>query len=80
MHGVVLAEDTGRPVRSAVTWADARSREQLEAYGQLDAGMRRRLGNPPWAGPTLLWLRDNEPENYRSARWACSPRIGSACD
>ena len=77
MHGVVLAEDTGRPVRPAVTWADARSREQLEAYGRLDAGLRRRLGNPPWAGmagPTLLWLRDNEPENYRSAHWALQPK------
>jgi xylulokinase len=26
------------------------------------------------AGPTLLWLRDNEPENYRSARWALQPK------
>jgi xylulokinase len=77
MHGVVLADDTGGPVRPAVTWADARSREQLEAYGRLEAGLRRRLGNPPWvgmAGPTLLWLRDNEPENYRSARWALQPK------
>ena len=77
MHGVVLADDTGGPVRPAVTWADARSREQLEAYGRLEAGLRRRLGNPPWvgmAGPTLLWLRDNEPENYRSARWALPPK------
>jgi xylulokinase len=77
MHGVVLAGDTGGPVRPAVTWADARSREQLEAYGRLDADLRRRLGNPPWlgmAGPTLLWLRDNEPEIYHSARWALQPK------
>ena len=26
------------------------------------------------AGPSLLWLRDNEPENYRSARWALQPK------
>ncbi len=77
MHGVVLTDDMGRPVRPAVTWADARSREQLKAYGRLDTGLRRRLGNPPWvgmAGPTLLWLRDNEPENYGSARWALQPK------
>ena len=73
MHGVVLTGDTGGPVRPAVTWADTRSREQLEAYERLDDNLRRRLGNPPWvgmAGPTLLWLRDNEPESYRSARLA----------
>ncbi len=77
MHGVVLADDTGRPVRPAVTWADTRSREQLEAYGRLDASLSGRLGNPPWvgmAGPNLLWLRDNEQENYRSARWALQPK------
>lgn len=77
MHGVVLTDNTGRPVRPAVTWADTRSREQLEAYRRLDAGLRRRLGNPPWigmAGPTLLWLRDNEPESYRSARWSFQPK------
>ncbi|MDQ4128833.1 MAG: xylulokinase [Actinomycetota bacterium] len=77
MHGVVLSDEAGRPVRPAVTWADARSHEQLEAYRRLDAGLGRRLGNPPWvgmAGPTLLWLRDNEPENYRSARWALQPK------
>ena len=65
MHGVVLADNAGRPVRPAITWADTRSREQLEAYARLDAGKRWRLGNPPWvgmAGPTLLLLRDNEPE------------------
>lgn len=47
MHGVVLSDNAGRPVRPAVTWADTRSREQLEAYGRLDAGLRGRLGNPP---------------------------------
>ncbi len=77
MHGVVPAGEAGRPVRPAITWADARSREQLEAYGRLAAGLRQRLGNPPWvgmAGPTLLWLRDNEAENYRSTRWALQPK------
>ena len=77
MHGVVLADGAGRPVRPAVTWADTRSRDQLGAYGRLDAALRTRLGNPPWvgmAGPSLLWLRDNEPENYRPARWALQPK------
>ena len=77
MHGVVLSDAAGRPARPAVTWADTRSREQLEAYERLDAGPRGRLGNPPWvgmAGPTLLWLRDNEPEIYRPARWALQPK------
>jgi xylulokinase len=73
MHGVVLSDDAGEPLRPAILWPDGRSRRQLEAYGELDPELRRRLGNPlatGIAGPTLLWLRDNERTNYRRAHWA----------
>ena len=77
MHGVVLADKDGRPRRPAVLWADTRATGQLAAYRNLDDDARRRLANPPatgMAGPTLLWLRDNEPEVYSSARWALQPK------
>jgi xylulokinase len=77
MHGVVLTDDRGSPLRSAILWADARSTEQLAAYRRLDEGARRRLANPPavgMAGPSLLWLRDHEPDVYTSARWALQPK------
>jgi xylulokinase len=44
---------------------------------KLDEDLKRRLGNPVvtgMAGPTLLWLRDNEPEVYARARWALQPK------
>src|SRR5215212_3994520 len=77
MHGVVLADEGGLPLRPAVLWADARSGAELEAYRGLDEDLRRRLANPPaggMAGPSLLWLRDNEPEAYAAARWALQPK------
>src|SRR5215210_2314195 len=77
MHGVVLADEGGFPLRPAVLWADARSGAQVEAYRRLDEGLRRRLANPPavgMAGPSLLWLRDNDPGEYASARWALQPK------
>jgi xylulokinase len=77
MHGVVLSDDTGEPLRPAILWADGRARRQLEAYGALSAEQRRRLANPPatgMAGPTLLWLRDNERSLYRQADWALQPK------
>src|SRR5918995_5093179 len=77
MHGVVLADERGLPLRPAVLWADARSGTELAAYRELEVGLRRRLANPPsvgMAGPSLLWLRDNEPGNYASARWALQPK------
>src|ERR687896_276230 len=77
MHGVVLADELGLPLRSAVLWADARSGAELEAYRRLDEDLGRRLANPPavgMAGPSLLWLRDHEPDAYTSARWALQPK------
>jgi xylulokinase len=77
MHGVVLTDNRGRPLRPAVLWADARSGEQLLAYRELDQDARRRIANPPavgMAGPSLLWLRDHEPDVYASARWALQPK------
>lgn len=77
MHGVVPTRADGRPLRPAVLWADARSVDYLETYRSLDEDARRRLANPPtvgMAGPTLLWLRDHEPETYNEIRWALQPK------
>ncbi|WP_119066482.1 xylulokinase [Rubrobacter indicoceani] len=77
MHGFVLSGPTGEPLRPAILWADARAARCLGAYRRLDAEIRRRLANPPavgMAGPTLMWLREEEPGLYRTARWALQPK------
>jgi xylulokinase len=77
MHGVVLCDDAGTPLRDAVLWADARSEGQLERYRSLPHAMHERLANPlavGMAGPTLLWLSEHEPDTYQAARWALQPK------
>ena len=77
MHGVVLVDEFGLPLRPAVLWADARSPAGLAAYRGLDENLGRRLANPSavgMAGPSLLWLQDHEPDAYASARWALQPK------
>jgi len=77
MHGVVLCSPGGAPLRPAVLWADTRSGAQVELYRTLDPDLSRRLANPSvtgMAGPSLLWLRDHEPDAYTSARWALQPK------
>jgi xylulokinase len=77
MHGVVLSDAAGNPTRPAVLWADTRSASLLDRYRELDTGLRGSLANPlaaGMAGPSLLWLRDGEPETYRAARWALQPK------
>lgn len=77
MHGVVLSDGRGNPLRPAILWADTRSRTALAAYHALEPESVKRLGNPitaGMAGPTLLWLREHEPDPYREARWALQPK------
>src|SRR4028119_1436351 len=77
MHGVVLASESGQPLRPAILWADTRSSVTLNAYHSLDAAILERLGNPVtagMAGPTLLWLREHEATVYAQARWALQPK------
>src|ERR671917_1169886 len=50
MHGVVLVDEAGLPLRPAVIWADARSGAELAAYRRLDEDLGRRLANPPAVG------------------------------
>ena len=77
MHGVVLTDAQGRALRPAVLWSDARSSDALRHYGSLPEAARRALANPlavGMAGPSLLWLRDNEHDVYLMARWALQPK------
>jgi xylulokinase len=72
MHGAVLADADGNPVRPAVLWADERAEKELARYRDLDAASMERLGNPLVAGmtgPVLCWLSEFEPESYRRATW-----------
>lgn len=77
MHGVVLTDAEGLALRPAVLWPDRRSEPHLEAYRALGAAHLHALANPlapGMAGPALLWLRDHEPEPYRTAAWALQPK------
>ncbi|MES1025486.1 xylulokinase [Gloeocapsa sp. BRSZ] len=77
MHGVVLTDTEGTPLRPAILWADTRSSEMLHEYHALDADLRTKLANPiaaGMAGASLLWLRQYEPEVYAKARWVLQPK------
>ena len=77
MHGVVLCDEAARPLRPAVLWADTRSSPQITHYQHLTPQQRRSLANPVttgMAGPSLLWLREHEPQIYGAARYALQPK------
>ncbi|HEY7043476.1 MAG TPA: FGGY family carbohydrate kinase [Nocardioidaceae bacterium] len=77
MHGVVLTDDAGKPVRPAILWPDQRAASTLAEWQQLDAVVRGRLANPisaGMAGPMLTWLVEHEPEVVGSAALVRSPK------
>lgn len=66
MHGVVLTDVAGEPVRPAILWPDQRAGASLDAWIEMDADARTRLSNPVVAGmpgPILTWLQRFEPES-----------------
>lgn len=79
MHGLVPLDRAGRPVRDAIIWADRRSVEQAERINRLaeEQGWTRRLLNrcsPGFLLPSLLWMKENEPERYADIHCVMTPK------
>lgn len=70
MHGLVAVDIEGKPVRPAIIWMDQRATKQLEEIQQKIPWREQakvfhnRVFNG-FALSSLLWIKENEPENYR---------------
>ena len=77
MHGVVLVDREGRPVRDAILWPDHRAESVLHLFERFDEAHGGALGNPivpGMAGPMLAWLAQNEPCTLNDAWRALQPK------
>jgi xylulokinase len=77
MHGVVLCDRAGTPLRPAILWPDRRSQQHLSRWRELSAADRARLSNPivpGMFGPILSWLVDNEASVVARAGVALLPK------
>ena len=79
MHGVVVLDKAYQVIRPAILHCDARSGEQVDRINdEIPLEQRQRLfRNPVYPGfmlTSLLWIRDNEPENYERIAHVCSPK------
>jgi xylulokinase len=69
MHGSVFLDASGEVIRPALLWNDQRTEAQCREI-TATVGEERLIhisGNPALTGfqaPKILWLRDEEPENY----------------
>jgi len=67
MHGAVLLDTDQRPIRPAILWNDSRAAnacEQLRGAVQDIGQIAGVLPLPGFTAPKIMWLKQNEPENY----------------
>ena len=69
MHGLVILDENDRVIRPAILWNDGRTAKQVD-YLNGEIGKERLsqlTANIAFAGftaPKILWVRENEPENF----------------
>jgi xylulokinase len=71
MHGVVLTDDAGVALRSAMLWPDTRAHALLDAWPE---SQHANPVAPGMAGPLLRWTLQHEADTARAARWALQPK------
>ena len=80
MHGLVITDDVGKPLRPAIIWNDQRTAAQaaeIEGRAGGKKGLIRLVGNAAMTSFTLtklLWVRDHEPRNYSRIRHLLLPK------
>ncbi|MCI9421527.1 MAG: xylulokinase [Dorea sp.] len=79
MHGLVMLDAEARLIRNAIIWADQRSGPQIEKIYRVIP--REQFGeiycNKLSTGfllPSLLWVREHEPQNYEKVRKVLLPK------
>jgi xylulokinase len=78
MHGLVLLDEDNRPVRRAILWNDTRTTPQCREIERiLGDKLLAVTRNPALEGftlPKILWVKENEPENFSTSRRFLLPK------
>ena len=79
MHGLVILDENDMVIRPAILWNDGRTEKETkylnETIGQ-DV-LLKETANIAFAGftaPKILWLKENEPENFKRIRKIMLPK------
>lgn len=79
MHGLVVLDENDEVIRPTILWNDGRTEKQV-AYLNETIGKERMsqyTANIAFAGftaPKILWMRENEPENFARIRKIMLPK------
>lgn len=78
-HGLVPLDENDHPVRAAKLWCDTSTAAQCAQFSSHfggESGLIELAGNPVLPGytaPKILWLKQNEPENFQHTRSVLLP-------
>ncbi len=80
MHGLVITDDAGKPLRPSIIWNDQRTAAQAAEIEDTVGGKKKLIslvGNVAMTSFTLtklLWVRQNEPKIYDRIRHLLLPK------
>jgi xylulokinase len=79
MHGLVVLDEEDKVIRPAILWNDQRTEKQCK-YLNEEIGQKKvsdwtgNLALTGFTAPKLLWLRENEPENFARVKKIMLPK------
>jgi len=79
MHGLVALDENDEVIRPAILWNDGRSVKETEYLNNVIGKdvLSKETANIAFAGftaPKILWMKENEPENFARIRKICLPK------
>ena len=79
MHGLVALDEQDEVIRPAILWNDGRTGKQTDYLNQVigKETLSNYTANIAFAGftaPKILWMRENEPENFARIRRIMLPK------
>lgn len=79
MHGLVMLDKDNEVIRNSIIWCDQRTAKEVEEMNA-KLGERKLIeitANPAltgWTAAKILWVKNNEPENYEKCRHILLPK------
>lgn len=80
MHGMVPLDADRKVVRNAILWNDQRTGKQCDEITELAGGLDSLLSFTNnrmltgFTGGKILWMKENEPENYNKTKIILNPK------
>lgn len=79
MHGLVVLDENDTVIRPAILWNDGRTSKEVEYLNGVIgkdklSALTANIAFAGFTAPKLLWLRNNEPENFAKIRKIMLPK------